>query len=87
MKKAPHIIHIAYTPETASGMVCAYSDDLRGFRVYGKSDEELQREVPIVASAMVREIFGVDCDYHWSEVDQGVLGLARQLVPAHASCQ
>lgn len=65
MREAPASIKVSYEPVGTSGLICAYSSNLRGFRIHGKSLDELHYEAPIVASALVRELFGVECNYRW----------------------
>jgi hypothetical protein len=76
---------VSYQPVGKAGLVSAYSDDLQGFRILGKSLDELHHEGPIVATALVREIFGVDCEYRWV----GVKGAQLAKEPAYAElvCQ
>jgi hypothetical protein len=84
MAEAPNIIRVSYEETGSNGIVCAYSDDLVGFRIHGKSYDELHEDAPVVASALVRELYGVDCNYHWR---QGVDVLAKERAFAELTCQ
>jgi hypothetical protein len=66
MNEAPHSIKVTYEPVGSTGLISAVSNDLKGFRILGKSLDELHHEGPIVARALVQEMFGVDCTYHWT---------------------
>jgi hypothetical protein len=65
MIEAPASIKVSYESVGKVGLVSAYSSDLQGFRIVGRTLDELHHEAPIVAGALVREQFGVDCKYGW----------------------
>lgn len=71
MNEAPHSIKVTY--KQVGTLIAAVSDDLQGFHVLGKSLEYLHSEAPIVAKALVRELFGVDCDYKWASEERSRL--------------
>lgn len=85
MNEAPSTIRVSYEPIGRAGLVAAHSADLRGFNIVGKSLEELHHEAPIVASALVHELYGVDCQYAWV----GAKGsrLAKEPAFAELVCQ
>ena len=66
MSEAPSTIALSYDILGRSGLVVAFSDDLRGLYVVGRSKPELRRELPIAAGAFATEIFGEPCKYRWS---------------------
>jgi hypothetical protein len=85
MKEAPSNIRVSYEPVGKAGLVSAYSADLKGFRILGKTLDELHHEAPIVATALVRELFGVDCNYRW--VGPKGSHLAKEPAFAELVCQ
>jgi len=84
MKEAPNTIRVSYEEVGSHGIVCAYSNDLEGFRVHGKSLEELHEDAPAVATALVRELYGVECAYQWRD---GAGILAKERTYAELTCQ
>jgi hypothetical protein len=66
MTNAPKSISISYETVGSHGLLCAFSDDLQGLRVVGRSREEVDREVPALAAALVKNVFGVEYDYRWN---------------------
>jgi hypothetical protein len=84
MKEAPSTIRVSYEEIGSHGIVCAYSDDLEGFRIHGKSLDELHTDAPIVATALAREIYGGECSYQWREVGDV---LAKERAFAELTCQ
>lgn len=83
MREAPTHIRVTYEP-LAAGLISAVSDDLRGFRIVGKSRDDLHREGPIVAKALVSKLFGIDCSYRW--VDPTGARLAKEPAFAELVC-
>jgi hypothetical protein len=77
MNEAPTIIHVSYEEIGSNGIVSAYSDDLKGFRIHAKSYEELHRRAPMVATELARELYGVECSYRWRDGGTDVLAKER----------
>jgi hypothetical protein len=84
MSEAPSTIRVSYEEIGSNGIVCAYSHDLKGFRIHGKSYDELHRRAPIVATELARELYAADCSYHWR--DGGVGVLAKERAFAELTC-
>lgn len=61
MTSAPHTIRISYQRHRDTGLLCAFSDDLKGLLVFGRTPEQLQSKIPPICNALVHELFGLDC--------------------------
>lgn len=66
---APQTIRITYQRHQDTGLLCAFSDDLKGLLVFGRTPEQLHQKIPPICDALILEQFGHDCSYHWSNDD------------------
>jgi hypothetical protein len=81
MDSAPQTIRITYQRHRETGLLCAFSNDLKGLLVFGRTEEQLQEKIPPICDALVREQFGQDCSYHWTSEDEEDEGVAPGFVP------
>lgn len=82
VKSAPQTIRITYQRHRETGLFCAFSDDLKGLLVFGRSLEELGNKIPSICDALIQEQFGEDCSYRWAAEDQDEEALAPGYVAA-----
>lgn len=67
MALAPQTIRITYQQHRDTGLLCAFSDDLKGLIVFGRTPRQLQEKIPPICDALIQEQFGEDCSYVWAE--------------------
>jgi hypothetical protein len=65
----PHIITLSYQRHSETGLMAAFSKDLKGLLATGRSFEELHEELPALIVDLVRRRFGVEVRVEWDEVE------------------
>jgi hypothetical protein len=80
MTAAPRTIRINYQKHRDTGLLCAFSDDLKGLLVFGRTEEQLREKILPICDALVLAQFGLDCSYHWADHEEEE-GVAPGFVP------
>jgi hypothetical protein len=71
MTKIPDLIQISYKQHGDTGLLCAFSDDLRGLIVFGRTPAQLYEKIPAACEELVGAISGKAVCYKWAEEDTG----------------
>lgn len=64
----PHSIRLSYQRHSETGLLAAFSEDLKGLLVTARTFEEIHDELPAVIADLVKQRFGVDVRVEWADV-------------------
>lgn len=67
---APEQVNIVYRQHKETGLLCAYSADLDGLMVFGRTPDQLCAKLPLVVTELVKARTGERIEYHWSKDDR-----------------
>lgn len=59
-------IRISYKQHGDTGLLCAFSDDLKGLIVFGRTPSQLYEKIPVVCADLVQAITGEAHAYRWA---------------------
>ena len=62
MMNYPREIQLKFQRHTTTGLIAAFSDDLPGLLLTGRSHDEINREAPLVIAALIKERYGVNVE-------------------------
>ena len=59
-------VRISYKQHSDTGLLCAFSDDLKGLIVFGRTPSQLYEKIPAACSDLVHAISGERRCYAWA---------------------
>jgi hypothetical protein len=62
----PHVIRLSYQRHSETGLLAAYSEDLKGLLVTARTFEEIHEELPVVIADLVKQRYGVNIRVEWA---------------------
>ncbi|MEO0690438.1 MAG: hypothetical protein AAFY51_09090 [Pseudomonadota bacterium] len=60
-------IKISYQQHGDTGLLCAFSDDLKGLIVFGRTPSQLYEKIPAACADLVEAISGERPNYRWAD--------------------
>lgn len=63
----PRSILVRYQRHQKTGLLAAYSEDLKGLLVTARSFDELNEELPVVIEDLIQKRFGAEVHFKWRE--------------------
>lgn len=69
-------IKISYRAHDETGLLCAYSDDLKGLVVFGRTRSQLYEKIPAACADLVEAISGDRPCYEWVRDEPQTSGFA-----------
>ncbi|MDY7097495.1 MAG: hypothetical protein SXU28_05100 [Pseudomonadota bacterium] len=67
-------IRISYQQHSETGLLCAFSDDLKGLVVFGRTPTQLYEKIPDACADLVEAISGERYDFRWTDESQSERG-------------
>lgn len=69
MEKTYDKIRISYEQHADTGLLCAFSDDLKGLIVFGRTLSQLYEKLPAACADLVEAMSGDPVNYRWAGND------------------
>lgn len=63
----PHVIRLSYQRHQQTGLVAAFSEDLKGLLVTARTFEALYEELPVVIADLVKQRYGMEIRVEWCD--------------------